>query len=164
MARRVGAGRRRGLGGDRMGYRSVDFEVNVADLKTGQIFCIDHHPHAEITPGSRLLVRLHRFELESRYPAQVSIEAVDQVICVSRHYAQLCRERTGWPEPKVATVPNAIDVAQLDRPKLDGARLHLGLVGIELADPVLDLALLLAEPVQDLALLLSHVGQLARLT
>ncbi|MGH3154283.1 MAG: glycosyltransferase family 1 protein, partial [Streptosporangiaceae bacterium] len=91
--------------------------------------------------GSRLLVRLHRFELESPYPGQVKISAVNQVICVSRHYAQLCRERTGWPEAKVATVPNAIDVAQLDRPKLDGARFHLGLIGIVPSRKRLDLAL-----------------------
>ena len=34
--------------------------------------------------GSRLLVRLHRFELASPYPAQVKIGAVNQVACVSR--------------------------------------------------------------------------------
>ena len=33
--------------------------------------------------GSRLLVRLHRFELASPYPAQVKIGAVSQVACVS---------------------------------------------------------------------------------
>ena len=91
--------------------------------------------------GSRLLVRLHRFELESPYPAKVRIGAVSQVICVSRHYARLCRERTGWPESKVVTVPNAIDVSQLDRPKLDGARFHLGLIGIVPSRKRLDLAL-----------------------
>jgi glycosyltransferase involved in cell wall biosynthesis len=91
--------------------------------------------------GSRLLVRLHRFELESPYPGQVKISAVNQVLCVSRHYARLCRERTGWPEAKIATVPNAIDVAQLDRPKLDGARFHLGLIGIVPSRKRLDLAL-----------------------
>jgi glycosyltransferase involved in cell wall biosynthesis len=91
--------------------------------------------------GSRLLIRLHRFELESPYPAKVKIGAVSQVICVSRHYAQLTRERTGWPEAKVVTVPNAIDVSQLDRPKLDGARFHLGLVGIVPSRKRLDLAL-----------------------
>ena len=41
--------------------------------------------------GSRLLVRLHRFELTSPYPAQVKIGAVSQVICVSPHYARLTR-------------------------------------------------------------------------
>ena len=91
--------------------------------------------------GSRLLVRLHRFELTSPYPRQVKIGAVSQVICVSRHYARLTREQTGWPEAKVVTIPNAIDVAQLDRPKLDGARFHLGLVGIVPSRKRLDLAL-----------------------
>ena len=90
---------------------------------------------------SRLLVRLHRFELTSPYPAQVKIGAVSQVACVSRHYARLTREQTGWPEAKVVTVPNLIDVAQLDRPKLDGARFHLGLVGIVPSRKRLDLAL-----------------------
>jgi glycosyltransferase involved in cell wall biosynthesis len=91
--------------------------------------------------GSRLLVRLHRFELESHYPAQVKIGAVSQVICVSRHYARLCRERTGWPQAKVVTLPNAIDITQMDRPKLDGGRFHLGMVGIVPSRKRLDLAL-----------------------
>ncbi len=91
--------------------------------------------------GSRLLVRLHRFELRSPYPSQLKISAVSQVICVSKHYARLCRECTGWPETKVATVPNALDVAQLDRPKLDGARFHLGIIGIVPSRKRLDLAL-----------------------
>jgi glycosyltransferase involved in cell wall biosynthesis len=60
---------------------------------------------------------------------------------VSKHYARLCREYTGWPETKVATVPNALDVAQLDRPKLDGARFQLGLVGMVPSRKRLDLAL-----------------------
>jgi glycosyltransferase involved in cell wall biosynthesis len=91
--------------------------------------------------GTRLLVRLHRFELASPYPGQVKIAAVSQVVCVSKHYARLCRERTGWPEAKVVTVPNALDVGQLDRPKLDGARFHLGLVGMVPSRKRLDLAL-----------------------
>jgi glycosyltransferase involved in cell wall biosynthesis len=91
--------------------------------------------------GSRLLVRLHRFELDSPYPAQVKIGAVNQVICVSRHYTRLCLERTRWPEAKVATVPNALDIAQLDRPKLDGARFNLGMIGIVPSRKRVDLAL-----------------------
>jgi len=91
--------------------------------------------------GSRLLVRLHRFELRSPYPGQLKIGAVNQVVCVSKHYARLTREYTGWPDTKVATVPNALDVAQLDRPKLDGARFHLGMVGMVPSRKRLDLAL-----------------------
>lgn len=91
--------------------------------------------------GTRLLVHLHRFELYSHYPGQVKIASVDQVICVSDHYARLAREHTGWPAAKVVTVPNPIDVAQLDRPKLPGAEHHLGLVGIVPSRKRLDLAL-----------------------
>ena len=38
-------------------------------------------------------------------------------------------------------MPNVLDVAQLDRPKLDGARFHLGLVGMVPSRKRLDLAL-----------------------
>jgi glycosyltransferase involved in cell wall biosynthesis len=80
--------------------------------------------------SARLLVHLHRFELYSPYPGQVKIGNVDRVICVSDHYARLTREITGWPADKVVTVPNPLDVLQLDRPKLDGARFNLGMISI----------------------------------
>jgi glycosyltransferase involved in cell wall biosynthesis len=91
--------------------------------------------------GSRLLVHLHRFELYSHYPGQVKIGNVDQVICVSDHYARLTREHTGWPTAKVVTVPNPIDVSQLDRVKLDGAWHHLGMISIDSSRKRLDLGL-----------------------
>jgi glycosyltransferase involved in cell wall biosynthesis len=90
---------------------------------------------------ARLLIHLHRFELYSHYPGQVKIGNVDQVICVSDHYARLTREHTGWPAAKVISVPNPIDVSQLDRRKLDGARFHLGLISIDSSRKRLDLAL-----------------------
>ena len=80
--------------------------------------------------SARLLVRLHRFELESPYPGQVKIGNVERVICVSDYYARLTRQKTGWPADKIVTVPNALDVPQFDRPKLNGARFHLGMIGI----------------------------------
>jgi len=91
--------------------------------------------------GSRLLVHLHRFELYSHYPGQVRIGQVDQVICVSEHYARLCREHTGWPAAKIVTVPNPLDVSQLDRAKLEGARFSIGMIGIVPSRKRLDLAL-----------------------
>ena len=91
--------------------------------------------------GARLLVHLHRFELYSHYPGQVRIGNVEQVICVSDHYARLTREHTGWAAGKVVSVPNPLDVTQLDRPKLDGAAFHLGMVVIVPSRKRLDLAL-----------------------
>jgi glycosyltransferase involved in cell wall biosynthesis len=91
--------------------------------------------------SARLLVHLHRFELYSQYPGQVRIGNVDQVICVSDHYTRLTRKKTGWPASKVITVPNLLDVLQLDRPKLDEARFNLGMIGIVPSRKRLDLAL-----------------------
>ncbi len=92
-------------------------------------------------PGQRLLVRLHRFELYADWPAKLDIDAVDQVICVSPHYADLTREKTGWPADKVTVVPNWVDDQGLDRPKLPGAQHHLGIIGIAPSRKRFDLAL-----------------------
>ncbi|WP_433339150.1 glycosyltransferase [Spirillospora sp. CA-294931] len=91
--------------------------------------------------GQRLVVRLHRFELYARWPRHLDIDAVDQVICVSPHYADLTREMTGWPADKVTVIPNWVDDQGLDRPKLPGAEHHLGMIGIAPSRKRLDLAL-----------------------
>ncbi|MBT2210664.1 glycosyltransferase [Actinomadura sp. NEAU-AAG7] len=92
-------------------------------------------------PGQRLVVRLHRFELYARWPQHLDIDAVDEIICVSPHYADLTREITGWPADKVTTIPNWVDDQQLDRAKLPGAQHHLGMIGIAPSRKRLDLAL-----------------------
>ncbi|MFI9610621.1 glycosyltransferase [Streptomyces sp. NPDC052023] len=90
---------------------------------------------------SRLIVRLHRFELDAEWPAQVDIDAVDQVICVSSYYARRTLEETGWPESKVTVIPNWVDTDQLDRPKAPGARFRLGMIGIAPSRKRMDLGL-----------------------
>jgi glycosyltransferase involved in cell wall biosynthesis len=92
-------------------------------------------------PGQRLVVRLHRFELDAGFYRDVQIENVDAVVCVSPYYARLTRERTGWPAEKVITVPNWVDTLELDREKLPGAVRHLGLVGIAPSRKRMDRAL-----------------------
>lgn len=92
-------------------------------------------------PDQRLVVRLHRFELYAHWPKHLDIDAVDDVICVSPHYTDLTREITGWPSEKLVTVPNWVDDAQLDRPKLPGVEHHLGMIGIAPSRKRLDLAL-----------------------
>jgi glycosyltransferase involved in cell wall biosynthesis len=96
----------------------------------------------------RLIVRLHRFELYGPWPAQADIGAIDRVVCVSPYYADLVRERTGWPADKVTVIANWVDDAQLDRPKLPGARFHIGMVGIGETRKRFDLALDVLEQVR----------------
>jgi glycosyltransferase involved in cell wall biosynthesis len=92
-------------------------------------------------PDQRLIVHLHRFELYRPWPGQADIERIDQVVCVSPHYARIALQRTGWPGSKVTVIANYVDDAQLDRPKLEGARFHLGMIGIAPALKRMDLAL-----------------------
>lgn len=80
--------------------------------------------------GQRLIVRLHRFELESGWLADVHVDAIDQVVCVSPHYAGLTASITGWPVDRIVVIPNFVDVDQFDRPKLAGAEFTLGMIGI----------------------------------
>ncbi|MFE2069330.1 glycosyltransferase [Streptomyces sp. NPDC059467] len=91
--------------------------------------------------GSRLIVRLHRFELDAGYPRQVDIDAVDRVVCVSPYYARSTHERTGWPAAKITTIGNWVDADQFDRPKAPGARHRLGMIGIAPSRKRLDLGL-----------------------
>ena len=71
----------------------------------------------------------------------MKIGNVDTVICVSDYYTRLTREKTGWPAAKIVTVPNALDVPQFDRPKLDGARFNLGMTSMVDMRKRVDLAL-----------------------
>ncbi len=96
-------------------------------------------------PGQRLVVRLHRAELYSDWWKGIDIAAVDQVVCVSPQYARLTREITGWPADKVVVIPNYVDAAVLDRPKLPSAAFALGMMGVVPRRKRLDLGLDLLE-------------------
>ena len=49
---------------------------------------------------------------------------------MSPYYACVALGRTVWSSAKVMIVPNCVDIDQLERPKLEGAVLYLGMIGI----------------------------------
>ncbi len=77
----------------------------------------------------RLIVRLHRFELSRPWPETINGAAVDQLVCVSKPYADLTLTKTSVPKNRVVMVPNWVDVADLNRPKFDDAQFTIGLIG-----------------------------------
>jgi glycosyltransferase involved in cell wall biosynthesis len=81
------------------------------------------HPH------QRLFVRLHRMELETEFPREIAIDAVERVVFVSELFRDKAIAQLGWPTDKLEVVSNWVDTVMLDRPKLPGARFHLGLLG-----------------------------------
>jgi glycosyltransferase involved in cell wall biosynthesis len=100
-------------------------DVVVAEWCGPNAVFASHHKR----PDQRLVVRLHRFELERDDWRQVDIDAVDQLITVGPYYRDLVLETTGWPESKVVIIPNGVDLAQFDRPKTDDAARTVGLLG-----------------------------------
>ena len=92
-------------------------------------------------PDQHLVVRLHRFEIESAYPQRIDIDAVDAVVYIAPHMGRRIRDELGWPVEKLVYVPNYTDLAGLDRPKHPGARFTLGMVGIVPSLKRFDLAL-----------------------
>lgn len=88
-----------------------------------------------------LVVRLHRYELESRYPRDIAIDNVDAVVYIAPLFGQRIQDDLGWPADKLVYIPNYIDTASFWRSKLPGAQFTLGFVGIEVARKRFDLAL-----------------------
>lgn len=81
-------------------------------------------------PGQRLIVRLHRFEIENDMPALVDMDAVDVMVFVAEHIMLAARARFGWADAtRQRVVWNGVDIGAFDRPKLASARTTLGLLG-----------------------------------
>jgi glycosyltransferase involved in cell wall biosynthesis len=82
-------------------------------------------------PGQRLVVRFHRMELETEYPGEIELEAVDAIVFVARHVLEAACERFGWDagDRRFHVLPNGIDTASLRLPKLPGAEFTLAAIG-----------------------------------
>ena len=90
----------------------------------------------------RLVIRFHRMERETDYPASVVIDRVACVaVFVGRHLLDEAAQRHSWPNEKLQVVPNAVDVNALRRRKLPGSSFNLGLLGYVPAPKTLDRAL-----------------------
>jgi len=88
-----------------------------------------------------LVVRLHRVELETDYPEQLSLANVHRVVTVSPHFREQVKKRLPALGERVVSIPNAVECDLLDQPKLGGSEFRLGLLGVCPKLKRLDLAL-----------------------
>lgn len=95
--------------------------------------------------GQRLIIRLHRVEVETDHPAAVEIDNVDKVVFVSQHIADKAIERFGWDPEKLEVIPNAIDFDRFDLPKEGDSQFTLAMVGYAPKRKRLDRALDIVE-------------------
>lgn len=79
---------------------------------------------------TRLVTRLHGFELRGPWLATLDVDAVDHWIFVSEHYRAVAIEQLGLKADATSVIPNMVDVDDLRRPKVAGHGFQLGLAGI----------------------------------
>jgi glycosyltransferase involved in cell wall biosynthesis len=116
-------------------------EVVVAEWCLGNAVWYSHHLRGR-TP---LVVRLHRVEVGTKYPSQLNPDSVHAIVAVSPAFASKVQELVPRIADRVVYIPNAIDCATYDRPKLGGGQFRLGVLGFVPCRKRLDLALDLFE-------------------
>lgn len=79
---------------------------------------------------TRLVSRLHRFELNGPWMESVSWDKVDKLVFVSDWVRAQAVDRFGLAEEKTMVLPNTVDLLDFDRPKTNNAQFTLGLVGM----------------------------------
>lgn len=81
-------------------------------------------------PGTKLIVRLHRFEAFRAFPSRINWAAVDAIIVVSSYFREILINEHGCDPDRIHIIPQFIDWDQLQREKHSDARFTLGMVGI----------------------------------
>lgn len=87
--------------------------------------------HAENKiPGTKLIARLHGFELRGPWLDNLLVDAVDQWVFVSERFRRLAIDQLHLDEDSTLVIPNMVDADDLKRPKMVGSEFQLGMVGI----------------------------------
>lgn len=77
----------------------------------------------------KLIVRLHRFEMNTKYPTQFDYSKIDQIIAISPYIFEEFHRVAGVPREKMRVIFNAIDVKRFDKEKEPESNFNLGMIG-----------------------------------
>jgi glycosyltransferase involved in cell wall biosynthesis len=111
-------------------------DIIVCEWGLGNAVWYSSHKH----PNQKLIVRMHRQELETQYPHQFLFDNIDAMIAISPFVYEEFYRVFKLPREKTKMIYNVLDASQLDKPKTD-ADFHLGMIGIAPKMKRLDLAL-----------------------
>jgi glycosyltransferase involved in cell wall biosynthesis len=81
-------------------------------------------------PESKLIIRLHRFELDRKYPDWLDLRNVHRIVAVSPVFAERVTERLPSLRGRVVYIPNTVDCDKLDQPKMGGSEFRLGILNL----------------------------------
>jgi hypothetical protein len=91
-------------------------------------------------PHQKLIVRMHRQELDTQYPKKFVLGNIDKIIAISPYVYEEFYRVFKIPREKMIMIYNAVHSQMLDKPKAN-EKYHLGIVGICPKMKRLDLAI-----------------------
>ncbi|MEH7409925.1 glycosyltransferase family 4 protein [Priestia megaterium] len=92
-------------------------------------------------PYQRLIVRMHRQEVETNYPFEFEIDNIDQIIAISPYVYEEFYRTFRFPREKMTMIYNLVDTREMDQPKITEAQFNLGIIGVCPKMKRLDLAI-----------------------
>lgn len=78
----------------------------------------------------KLLVRLHRFEMNTKYPSLFDYDKIDTLIAISPYIFEEFHRVAKVPREKMRVIYNAVDTELFNKPKNNGAEFNIGIIGI----------------------------------
>lgn len=78
----------------------------------------------------KLIVRLHRFEMDTKYIKMFDYNKIDLCIAISPYIYEEFHRIAKVPREKMKVIYNAIDTQRFDKPKKRGYEFHIGIIGI----------------------------------
>lgn len=101
-------------------------DVVIAEFASKNAIWYSHN----IAPHQKLIVHLHGYELLQDWIDELRVDNCYAIVVASEFYRNQTLEMKDWPEDKVVVIPNSVNPADIQRPKHDDARFHIGIVGI----------------------------------
>lgn len=91
-------------------------------------------------PHQRLFVRMHLQERDTMYPFSFNLDNIDKIIAISPYVYEEFYRVFRFPREKMTMIYNVVDTGHLNKPKVEDAQYHLGIIGICPQRKRLDLA------------------------
>ncbi|MCA1064608.1 glycosyltransferase family 4 protein (plasmid) [Rossellomorea sp. AcN35-11] len=78
----------------------------------------------------KLFVRLHRYEMNTKYPALFDYKKIDKLIAISPYIFEEFHRVAKVPREKMTVIYNAVETARFKKPKNNDSQFNIGIIGI----------------------------------
>jgi hypothetical protein len=92
-------------------------------------------------PGQKLIVRMHRQEVQTVYPKQFNLDNIEKIIAISPYVYEEFYRVFKLPREKMTMIYNVVDSNMMDQEKEGDSRYNLGFIGMSPKMKRLDLAI-----------------------